>query len=100
MLAWCGTDMSSTNQLPQQRHQTPAQTAILSVPSFSLVSPQPWVTCETVPSSLTWTLRRSGWKSLVTIVPGAITRCFSGRSRFAKFCGNVGRSASRSLGLG
>lgn len=70
-----------------QRRQTPAQTDILGVPILSspLISTQPWVTCETVPSSLTWTLRRSGWKSLVTIVPGAITRCFSGRSRFAKF---------------
>ena len=45
---------------------------------------QPWETCETTPSSLTWTLSLSGLKSLVTIEPGSMTRACCGSSVLQK----------------
>lgn len=41
---------------------------------------QPWLTWATVPSSLRWTLRRSGLWSFVTIEPGSMIRVVLGRS--------------------
>lgn len=68
----------------------PASFSSLSAPS-SRPSPQPWVTCETVPSSLTNTLSLSGLKSLVIMLPGSTTRDDCGRS----FLQNAWRRRSR-----
>ena len=65
-----------------------------ALPPSSRPSLQPWVTCETVPSSLTNTLSLSGLKSLVIMLPGSTTRDCCGSSVLQ----NAWRKASSSGG--
>ena len=66
-----------------------------ALPPSSRPSLQPWVTCETVPSSLTNTLSLSGLKSLVIMLPGSTTRDCCGSSVLQ----NAWRKASSSAGV-
>jgi hypothetical protein len=68
----------SFSSLPTLRHSSGIYPS--SLPASCPRRRHPWVTCVTVPSSLTWTLSLSGIKSLVTIMPGWMTRDCCGSS--------------------
>jgi len=67
----------------KQRRYLPQSLIHLSPPCSFISKAYWWFTWLMVPSSLTWTFNLFSLKSLVTIWPGLMIRCCSGRSVFA-----------------